>query len=78
YEVIVPQRIEELLLSLGIDPKFWIDTIDRYAELFYDFVGMPSQMEATARRLRQKYVKGIRASRARFVEPKVKSPELPG
>ena len=78
HEVIVPQRIEELLLNLGIDPKFWIDTIDRYAELFYDFVAMPSQLEATARRLRQKYLKGIRACRARFVEPKAKSPGLTG
>ncbi|MDA0659327.1 MAG: hypothetical protein O2931_15405 [Planctomycetota bacterium] len=75
-EVIVPQHIEDLLTGLGIDPKFWLDTIDRYAELFHDFVAMPSQLEAIARRLHQKFVKGIRACRARFVEPNSKSSDL--
>ncbi|MDA0658796.1 MAG: hypothetical protein O3C60_08110 [Planctomycetota bacterium] len=76
-EVTVPERIEDLLQSLGIDPKYWLDTIDRYAEMFHNFVAMPSQMETIARRLKRKYVKGTRACRTCFVEQATSSQELP-
>ncbi|MDA1177850.1 MAG: hypothetical protein O2931_03540 [Planctomycetota bacterium] len=77
-EITVPKRIEELLQSLGIDPKFWLDTIDRYAELFHNFVALPSQMETIARRLKRKYVKGVRACRTCFIEQAASSEELSG
>ncbi|MDA0659887.1 MAG: hypothetical protein O3C60_13750 [Planctomycetota bacterium] len=77
-QVTVPERIEELLQSLGIDPKHWLDTIDRYAEMFHNFVAMPSQMEAIARRLKRKYVKGVRACRTCFVEQPSNSQEVSG
>jgi len=77
-EVVVPQEIAELLQKMGIDAKFWLDAIDRYEELFHNFIATPDQLEEIARRLNRKYVKGIRACRNLFLTPEETSSDLPG
>ncbi|MDA0657307.1 MAG: hypothetical protein O3C60_00565 [Planctomycetota bacterium] len=76
--VVVPEPIAKLLESLGIDPKFWLDTIDRYAELFHHFVASPNQLDAIARRLNRKYVKGVRACRSLFLPTEATTTDLSG
>ena len=76
--IVVPEHIAKLLESLGIDAKFWLDTIDRYAELFHNFVASPSQLDEIARKLDKKYVKGVRACRSLFLAAEDASTDLPG
>jgi len=53
-----------MLSQAGVDTNYWVQSIERYAEIFHDFIATPNKMDEIARKLKQKYVKGKHACRS--------------
>ena len=62
----IPADMEAMLEKLDIQSEAWLDTVERYDELFTCAVGSPAGMAEVAKRLQVRALKGVAASRRIF------------
>jgi hypothetical protein len=62
----IPADMEAMLEKLNIRSEAWLETVERYDELFTCAVGSPAGMAEVAKRMQVRALKGVTASRRIF------------
>ncbi len=62
----IPQDVEALLERLKVNDEAWLDTFERYDQVFCHAVGTPASLATVAERMGRSCLKGTSACRRLF------------